>query len=154
MSAAQERHVSVVEALLADDRVDKASIDHASVDGMTTLMLACARNQASVVESLVRNRYTNFDTIAQLLASDSKSTRHETTHSESVLYTELTRRQMCVIFPSCNRLLHPVPCTWSNDSATPSDRDHAVSALISSLFNSSVFDVNVLRIIRQYAAWS
>jgi hypothetical protein len=52
-----------VDALLADNRVDKASIDHTNSNGMIALKIAY--NRASVVESLVRNRYTNFDTIAQ-----------------------------------------------------------------------------------------
>jgi hypothetical protein len=70
---------------------------------------------------------------------------------ECVASTELTLRQMCTIYPSAKRQLWPVPV-----ESEPKHGQELRSALISSLFNSclTVFDVNVLGIIREYAAYT
>jgi Ankyrin repeats (3 copies) len=51
--AAEHGHTSVVELLLVDPRVDKASIDHASEEGFTALMASAFKGHTAIVELLL-----------------------------------------------------------------------------------------------------
>jgi ankyrin repeat protein len=208
-------HASVVELLLAHPRVDKDCIDHVSDSGWTTLMYAGGQGHASVVEVLLADprvdkasmdhtcnaghsvlwyaAHHGHVSVVQLMAGDSRSSWNnivEATKSlrimafvrkdvVSVLIAELTRRQMCVIFPSRNRQFWPMPasCRTLSDakcdvecsgdgvvareqsednvlSETPETDSESECALITSFFISPLFDVNVLRIIREYATYT
>jgi ankyrin repeat protein len=173
MCAAFEGHTSVVELLRADPRVDKDSIDHANAYGWTALTGAGNNGHASVVKLLTNDRRTSWNSIVELM-QELHSMRMIRDHKdvEPVLIAELTRRQMCVIYPSRNRQLWPTPDpdprSVRSDAQcdTKLDRNHALfdaeteteteteCALITSFFKFPLFDVNVLGIIREYATYT
>jgi Ankyrin repeats (3 copies)/Ankyrin repeats (many copies) len=168
--AAASGATSVVELLLADPRVDKASIDHTDISGRTALLHAARQGYFQVAKLLLSDSRTSWDSIVYLLAHHrSIMWRDGVPH---LIIAELTRRQMCVIYPSTTRLLWPVPVPSGAESADakssgPAADDDASAgsdgmigepvrecALITSFFQSDLFDVNVLRIIREYATYS
>jgi Ankyrin repeats (3 copies)/Ankyrin repeat len=165
MLAAGRGHTSIVELLLADPRVDKASIEHADEDGYTALMLAARYDYVPVVHLLISDSRTSWDSIVEL--TDHRRI-DDMRHNEilPVIIAELTHRQMCVIYPSTNPSLWPVPVRADADvdaaSGGPGDtgakEDGIIAepecALITSFFKSGVFDVNVLCIIREYATYT
>jgi ankyrin repeat protein len=204
MVAAQHGHTSIIELLLADPRVHKASIDHANNNGNTALMVAAEHGHISIAELLLADprvdtcsinrtdiaghtalwhaaRYGYFR-LATLLMSDARTSwdsivqltadRRTMKRRDEILpriIAELTRRQMCVIFPSANRVLWPGPVQSDaesgdakasgldaddDDAREESDFVEPQCALITSFFQSRVFDVNVLRIIRQYTTYT
>jgi ankyrin repeat protein len=162
MHAAGEGHTSTVELLLADPRVDQASIN-TIIRGGTALRYAAKSGHCPVVKLLISDSRTSWDSIVELT---SHRRINDMQHDEilSLILAELTHRQMCAIYPCTNPSLWPVPVRADADSdadATsggPGDGDakedgisEPECALITSFFNSGVFDVNVLRIIREYA---
>jgi Ankyrin repeats (3 copies)/Ankyrin repeat len=167
MEAAWNGHTSVVELLLADPRVDKASIHHTGNLGHTALWYAAARGLVPVAKLLLSDSRTSWDSIVELIDDRYVMNRDEI---RPLIIAELTRQQMCVIYPPANRLLWPVPVqsdaeSGDADSSGPADDDEdddaredgfaqPECALITSFFQSRVFDVNVLRIIREYATYT
>jgi Ankyrin repeats (3 copies)/Ankyrin repeat len=184
MLAAEYGHTSAVELLLADPRVDKASIHLTDAFGYTALLYAVIQGHFPVAKLLISDRRTSWDSIVELV-HNLRIKHHD--DIRSTIIAELTLRQMCVIYPSANRPLWPVPAQSDADSSDaesdsgdsesessgPADDDdddasdsedgiaepelpetQSECALITSFFQSSVFDVNVLRIIREYATYS
>jgi hypothetical protein len=163
--------------LLADGRVDAATIEHADLDGWKPLMRACSYNHKHMVSILISNPKTGFENIVEALDSSCDYNANEDNHViASMLTTELTHRQMCVIYPSKQRSLRPHASLRARPTGTAtvtvaaarqrlSDATEIQSdygpgsasgpgpgaALLTSFFSSPLFDVNVLRIIREYA---
>jgi Ankyrin repeats (many copies) len=157
--------------LLADPRVDKSSVNHTNICGHTALWHATWHGHFPVVKLLITNCRTSWDSIVEL--TDVRRAMQNDDISP-LLIAELTRRQICAIYPSANRVLWPVSaqsdaesgdaeCSGpaaDDDSREESDgmigepvRECAFN-LITSFFQSRVFDVNVLRIIREYATYT
>jgi ankyrin repeat protein len=136
MRAIVPGHHAVVAMLLADPRVDTITIEHVDAYGDTGLSLAMQCDESSIAKLLIQYPKTSFSSIVQ--AAD--RTRWLTPFIAAVINSELTRRQMCVIYPANNPELRPVV----NDETLE-------CSLVTSFFNSPLFDVNVLRIIREYA---
>jgi hypothetical protein len=153
--------------LLADPRVDKGSLDQTDARNKTALWHATSTYFYAAATLLLHDSRTSFDSIVELT---NKNRPYQRDEMLSIIIAELTRRQMCVIYPSTNRRLWPVPI----HSAADADADAACAggdateesdgiaervtetecALITSFFQSRVFDVNVLRIIREYATYT
>jgi ankyrin repeat protein len=160
--AAELGHVPIVELLLADPRMDELVINHVDIYGQTALFRATNSGHASVVETLLSDRRTWWDTIVKLLtlesdwrnSTDSNSKR--TGFEMGVICTELTHRQMVAIYPSTNPSLWPVAAGPDDGPDAAGDRvSGPVScALVTSFYNSDIFDMNVLGIIREYAAYT
>jgi ankyrin repeat protein len=165
MCAAMSGSASIVELLLADPRVDKAYIDHANTSGYAALCLAADYCNWRAVKLLISDTRTSWDSIVELTHDFDIMQRDGIL---SLIIAALTRRQMCVIYPSTNRLLWPLhaqPDAKSDDtkSSGPAASDNDARedgieelecALIASFFKSDLFDVNVLRIIREYATYT
>jgi ankyrin repeat protein len=135
MYAAMNGHVDTVERLLAHPCVDASTIDCAGQYGETALVLAMKYDHASIATSLIENHKSSFSSISDSLFM-------AVVHSPDIvpnIIAELTRREMRTIYPSSYQRLHPVPAD-----------DEADCALLTSFINSPLFDVNVLRIIREY----
>jgi Ankyrin repeats (3 copies)/Ankyrin repeats (many copies) len=141
MHAVVEEHTPIVELLLADARVDGSSIGHVATNGYTALTLPIDRDDVCAANMLIQHAKTRFACIVQALNS---APRLNASIADALI-SELTRRQMCVIYPSTDPTKHPVPDDDGDDG------DEAKCALLSSFFSSALFDVNVLRIIREYA---
>jgi ankyrin repeat protein len=167
MHAAQSGDKSTVELLLADPRVDKASINSTDKYGITPLQHAASYCNFSTIHALISDTRTSWDSIVKLSYGQYIMKRDEIL---SVVIAELTRRQMCVIYPSANPLLWHVPVQSDavvvdaeSRLSSPVDDDEAREdgiaepececALITSFFKSDLFDVNVLNIIREYATY-
>jgi Ankyrin repeats (3 copies) len=166
--AAQCGHRYVVELLLADPRVDTTSICHTSHSGHTALGYAAISDHSAIAELLITDSRTSWDSIMRL-THDRDIMKHE--EMLSAITVELTRRQMCVIYPSTNPLLWHGPVqsdakSGDAESGGPA-ADDATSlredsdgiaepecALITSFFKSHLFDVNVLRIIKEYVTYT
>jgi Ankyrin repeats (3 copies) len=165
MLAASNGHTAIVELLLADPRVDKACISHTTFYGDTVLSRAAVSKHWSVVRLLIRISRTSWHSIVQLTDDWCVMLQDEI---PPLIVAELTRRQMCAIYPPASRLLWPVPVQSDAESAGSSGladddaRDRAAAdgiavpecALITSFFKSNLLDVNVLRIIREYATYT
>jgi Ankyrin repeats (3 copies) len=168
--AASYGHTSIVELLLADARVDQASFNHTNASGCTALWRAARPPHYPIVKLLISDSRTGWDSIVELTHD-----RHIMQHDEipPLLNAELTRRQMRAIYPSANRLTWPVPVQSNAESGDAESSGPAADddgreesdgiaesepvrecALTSSFFRSDLFDVNVLRIIREYAAYT
>jgi Ankyrin repeats (3 copies) len=167
MLAARKCQTSIIELLLADPRVDKASMDCADDDGQTALMHAAIGGHWPIVNLLISDSRTTWSAITHLTHHRRIMQRDEML---PVIVAELTRRQMCVIYPSTNRLMWPVHIqsdakSGDSKSSGPAADDEAKEepdviaesetqcALVTSFFKSDLFDVNVLRIIREYATY-
>jgi Ankyrin repeats (3 copies) len=148
MQAAKHGHTSVVEVLLADPCVDKSSINHTGIAGHTALILAADYGRFQVAKLLISDCRTrlSWDGIVELthINSHIMSQRNEI---PPLVIAELTRRQMCVIYPSANRLLWPVPAQsgveYGDDDddredsiAQPVTDSETECALITSFFQS------------------
>jgi Ankyrin repeats (3 copies)/Ankyrin repeat len=167
MLAAWNGDTSVVELLLADPRVDKASVNHTDISDHTALWYAASYGHFSVAKLLLSDIRTSWDSIVELIDDYDVVKRRAI---PPLIIAELTRRQMCVIYPPANRLLWPVPAqsdaeSGDADSSGPADDDEdddaredgiaqPECAFITSFLQSRVFDVNVLRIIREYATYT
>jgi Ankyrin repeats (3 copies) len=173
MCAAINGHTSIVELLLADPRVDKASINRTDISGHTALWYAASDGHFPLATLLISDGRTSWNSIVELTHHRRVMRRDQIS---PLIIAELTRRQMCVMYPSANRLLWPVPVQSDAESGdaessgpeSDADVDDAreefdgiadsepVSecALITSFFQSRVFDVNVLRIIKEYATYT
>jgi Ankyrin repeats (3 copies)/Ankyrin repeat len=158
MLAARYGHTSIVELLLADPRVDKTSINHTDKLGHPALWVADHYGHFPVAKLLINDSRTSWDSIVQL-THDQSVMQHD--DIPPLIIAELTCRQMCVIYPSATRLLWPAPVQSDpqSDDAKSSGTDDDDSgesecALIRSFFKSDMFDVNVLRIIRDYATYT
>jgi Ankyrin repeats (3 copies)/Ankyrin repeat len=165
MHAAWNGHTPIVERLLADPHVDKASIDYVNASSHTALWYAAKYGHFPVAKLLINDSRTNWDSIVELTA-DRRIIQDLQNEIPQLIVAELTRRQMCVIYPSANRLLWPVPVQSDAKSGDAESREESdgiaepgpVSerecALITSFFQSDLFDVNALRIIREYATYT
>jgi ankyrin repeat protein len=153
--AASEGHTSVVELLLADSRVDKASIDHINEDGETALIWATREGHSSVVELLLADPRV-----------DKASIDHANVHGRTVfIYAAENGHTSVVKLMTCDSRT-----SWSStvellqelDNNIPIDRKDVEfvliaetletdsdCALITYLFQSRLFDVNVLRSYHQ-----
>jgi ankyrin repeat protein len=171
MIAAQRGHTSIVELLLADPRVDKASVNRTDRSGHTALWYAASHAHLSVSKLLISDGRTSWDSIVEQTADRGVMNDDEIS---PLLIAELTRRQMCVIYPSANRLLWPAPVQSDAESGDAKSSGPAESdddarggsdgiaepgpepecALITSFFKSDLLDVNALRIIREYATYT
>jgi ankyrin repeat protein len=166
--ASSNGRTSVVQLLLADPRVDKASIDHTDVYGDSVLWCAAVRGHFPVAKLLMSDSRTSWDSIVDL-AHHGRVMKHD--DIRPLVIAELTHRQMRVIYPSTNRQQWPVPAqsdaeTGDAESSGPAADDDgredgiaesepvSECALITSFFKSDLFDVNVLRIIREYATYT
>jgi ankyrin repeat protein len=169
MRAAISGRTSLIKLLLADRRVDKTSINHTSTNNSTAVRYASSNGHAPVAKLLIRDSRTSWESIVRM-THDWRVVMHGTILS--AIIAELTRRQMCVIYPSANPLSWPVPVrsdaesgdaeSGDAESGIPGDvdgREDGITepepecALITSFFKSYLFDVNVLRIIREYAMY-
>jgi hypothetical protein len=146
--------------------MDELAINHVDKRGRTELILAATHGHVSIANTLLSDHRTWWDTIVTLTASNSgwrNSAEMKKVNFQigSVIGAELTRRQqlLCVIYPSTNPTLYPVTVgSGSGDDnsqigAVDGDggaTDHVSCALLTSFFESAMFDVNVLRIIREY----
>jgi ankyrin repeat protein len=169
--AVKDGFPAIVQVLLDDDRVDQVTLGNArpgSNNGMTmsALMQAAIGNHMSVVKLLLSHHKTTFDSIVHVLQHYSTSWLSDNT--VLCMTTELTRRQMCVIYPSKCRPLQQnliqfemellqvqrdiLPLESDSDTINVAATNAIESdcALVRSFFNSSILDVNVLRIIRRY----
>jgi ankyrin repeat protein len=165
MLAASHRRTSIVELLLADHRMCHSCINLTSTAGHTALRFAAMSRRHSTVQLLINDGRTSWDSIVALADDRYVRKRDEIL---PLIIAELTRRQMCAIYPSTNRLLWPVhthadaksgdtKSSGAADDDTNDDSDDIAErecALITSFFKSDLFDVNVLRIIREYATYT
>jgi Ankyrin repeats (3 copies)/Ankyrin repeat len=169
MLASERGHTSIVELLLSDPRMDQASINHTRY-GRTALWYAAISGHCPILKLLISDIRTSWDSIVQLTV-DRRVMKHD--EIPPLIIAELTRRQMCVIYPSANSLQWPVPvqsdaksgdaestgpvADESDDTREGSDgiaEPVPECALITSFFKSDLFDVNALRIIREYATYT
>jgi hypothetical protein len=121
-----------------------------------------------MVIKLMSTTRTSWDTIIALVHDSSPDAS-----IKAVAVAQLTRLQMYVIYPPANRQLWPVPAAVAavysesdadaaagtgprcgDDDALKEEDIEAHSALLSSFFSWRLFDVQVLRIIRDYAAYA
>jgi ankyrin repeat protein len=153
--AVKNRSSSIVEMLLGDSRVDRDFVDHADDKGKTALMHAVVKQHPSIVKMLTStSRSTWHSIVAAKARLESYMSDIMTLPNIMILSTlnaELARRRMRVIYPPINRQLWPVLARGSESSGN--NQRHTHSALLQSFFNFRLFDVNVLRIIRVYAAF-
>jgi Ankyrin repeats (3 copies) len=178
---------AVLKLLLDDFRIDTAFLDELDNDGNTPLMYTIyfavhsdyGRIHSQSVGVFLESLKTSFANILQALAYTMRKFRYDEMHADGravmvkMLTTELTRRQMCAIYPSSNRQLWPKArgvnggCTSKREAeaqteAQPdgmhhdndNDNGHIDNALLDSFYSSRLLDVNVLRIIREYAFFS
>jgi ankyrin repeat protein len=163
--AACTSKVSTLDVILADFRVDIASLDQADDNDTTALMNAAVHNRTHNVDMLLCNSKTSFGNIAQAL--DWELYMSDDHDIAQMMAMELTRRQMCAIYPSKDRQMWPkataavevTDMTNANngdaDTKLRSDSADIVhNALLDSFFSAQLFDVNVLGIIREYALFS
>jgi ankyrin repeat protein len=167
MYAARFGHTPIIELLLADPRMCQSYINRTTTSGNTALRFAVRKGRLRVVHLLINDSRTSWDSIVELADDRRIMKRNEIL---PLIIAELTRRQMCVIYPSTNRLIWPVytqsdaECgdTKSSgpaesdirDDSDESDVEERECALITSFFKSDLFDVNVLRIIREYTTYT
>jgi ankyrin repeat protein len=178
MHAAAQGHTSVVELLLADPRVDNASFDYTNRFGDTALWYASKHGHVPVVNSMTSDSRSSWNSIVETTQRLRSMAIEPNDTVVSVLLTELTRRQMYVIFPSRNRQFWPTPAAdlvlsdakcdaqssgdgpvaarEQSDGNVRSETPETDSecALITSFFKSPLLDVNVLCVIREYVTYT
>jgi ankyrin repeat protein len=161
--AARNGHISVLALLLADSRVDSASIEQEDFYGLPVLVHAASsmHRRDSAIYTLISNGKTTFAYLIDCLHSALAFVQD----IRLMLCAELTRRQMCVIYPPRNRQLWPNPVHVASVSSTITDQcpspDSCSAAAVgdcallsTSFFQSSLFDLNVIGIIREYVILS
>jgi ankyrin repeat protein len=134
--------------------------------GRTALMYASRQDDAagpgpeSVLNMLISHSRTSWESIVELLECKYLTGMHDARYTtvESAVFSELMHRQMCAIYPCTKRELWPAAAAAAAVTVAVADSEtgrdpHAHSALLGSFFNSPLFDVNVLRIIREYASF-
>jgi ankyrin repeat protein len=98
MLVSEDGHLEIVKLLLARDEID-VSLNMQNKDGSTALLLASLYNHEAVVHALISNLKTAFVTIAHCLEKYSSKLSASV---RSMMCEEITRRQMCVIYPPRN----------------------------------------------------
>jgi hypothetical protein len=145
--------------------MDDTTINRRDAYGNTALMVAAKNGYAGIAKTLICDLRTRWDTIVDSVNSVNRRwsavDESKQAHVETLVVTELTRRQMCVIYPSTDPSLQPVPAAGSGPDDVPvtvagdGDGDGDAScALLTSFFDSSLFDLNVLHIIREYVTYT
>jgi ankyrin repeat protein len=179
LRAGRNGHAAVVELFLAAPQVSAKSINHTDIVNNSALFYAVFYEHISVTQLLLSDSRTSWMGTVELTIGLNAIEGNEILLD--MLIEELTRRQMCVIFPSRNRKFWPIPdpvdvlsdakCDVKSScdgavareasdgnvlSETPETESESDSecALITSFFRSPLFDVNVLRIIREYATYT
>jgi Ankyrin repeats (3 copies)/Ankyrin repeat len=181
MIAARRNNDEIVRVLINHG----ADVNAKDFQGRTALTIAAAAARGryesdSVVNVtlLVSTSRTRWKSIVGLLNGNILQRWNDTKRAkvESAAVAELTRRQMCAIYPSANRQLWPTPeaalavtvtvvaaASDSDAEAAAQDSGSAAgekqqllphNALITSFFGSHLFEVSVLRIIREYAEYT
>jgi Ankyrin repeats (3 copies) len=149
------RNPSALKRVLDDDRVDTSFLEYANKNGDTAMDWAACSGSQSAILVFAHHPKTSFRSIAHAITHKNSNLTQDT---EDKVATELTRRQMLAIFPSNDRRLWPVPQhqdldqkTNANNQLSQTGPESVGSGLISSFFSSPLLDVNVLRIIREFA---
>jgi ankyrin repeat protein len=126
---------AVVSILLADLRVDTSSLDHIDARGRTPLMWAFHLGRLQAASILLSSAKTSCDNILQALnfttvPQDTGMNSGMMTVAD-MMATELTRRQMCAIYPPNSHQLWPkarAAVTVTVTVATASDNQAQVTA--------------------------
>jgi ankyrin repeat protein len=157
--AAKSGRTKVIELLLADARVTRQTVFQMDHFGQSALIHAAYYGQLGVVALLLGSRHFTWHYIYNLL-----SPYRNYAEMKHLIASELNRRRMCIIFPSATlgNAVRPRPSVGTQSQGTgvgtgtrtgmgalqsESDSD---SPILRSFVKSSIFDVNVLGIARQY----